>query len=102
MMSLGPQALAPATSRSRSHTPAPAATSTPSLPQFLTRFLKITIELEQHFLRDRIRLTSLLDAKYGSAYLQIRQALIIEEVFTQAQHIIPHLALHDVAAWAGI
>ncbi|KAJ6610244.1 hypothetical protein B0H10DRAFT_2293191 [Mycena sp. CBHHK59/15] len=59
--------------RSRSRTPAPAGII--SIPQFLT---------------------------YGGAYLKIRQALIIEDVWARAQGIIPALTVHDVAAWAGL
>ncbi|KAJ6616159.1 hypothetical protein B0H10DRAFT_1949366 [Mycena sp. CBHHK59/15] len=86
--------------RSRSRTPAPAGII--SIPQFLTSMLKTHSALDQNFLEDGSRLANLLVPRYGGAYLKIRQALIIEDVWARAQGIIPALTVHDVAAWAGL
>jgi hypothetical protein len=60
--------------------------------------------LEKRYLQDGYILASLLDSnnstKYGTAYVQIRQSLIIENIYVQGA--IPQLTLDDVAAWAGI
>ncbi|KAJ6609751.1 hypothetical protein B0H10DRAFT_2225656 [Mycena sp. CBHHK59/15] len=86
--------------RSRSRTPAPAGII--SIPQFVTSMLKTHSALDQNFLEDGSRLANLLVPRYGGAYLKIRQALIIEDVWARAQGIIPALTVHNVAAWAGL
>ncbi|KAJ6615346.1 hypothetical protein B0H10DRAFT_1949908 [Mycena sp. CBHHK59/15] len=86
--------------RSRSHTPAPMGTSESA--QTLAALLKIALVLDKHYLEDAFRLTILAEHTYGTAYLQIRQALIIERVFFAAKGNLSQLTLQDVAAWAGI
>ncbi|KAJ7872466.1 hypothetical protein B0H14DRAFT_3564635 [Mycena olivaceomarginata] len=89
-------------SRSRSHTPAPPAVPMPSIADVLSSILKTSLALDQHFLADGFRLAELLDSNYGTAYLQIRQALLIESVYSRGRALIAQLTSHDVAAWAGI
>ncbi|KAJ7429527.1 hypothetical protein B0H11DRAFT_2300484 [Mycena galericulata] len=85
-------------SRSRSNTPAPGMTQ----PPFLFSLLRITKALDERYTPDGDELHSLLEARYGTAYLQIRQALIIERVFTRAKTHVAKLTIDDVAAWAGL
>ncbi|KAJ7181958.1 hypothetical protein C8R46DRAFT_1313688 [Mycena filopes] len=67
---------------SRSQTPAvdPSSSSgdVVALPSFLPKLLKATLLLDKHFSNEGAELTALLKRGYKSAYLQIRQALVIE------------------------
>jgi hypothetical protein len=74
----------------------------PSIADVLSSILKTSLALDQHFLADGFRLAELLDSNYGTAYLQIRQALLIESVYSRGRALIAQLTSHDVAAWAGI
>ncbi|KAJ7809489.1 hypothetical protein B0H14DRAFT_2608072 [Mycena olivaceomarginata] len=88
-------------SRSRSHTLLHLRPM-PSMADVLSSILKTSLALDQHFLADGFRLAELLDSNYGTAYLQIRQALLIESVYSRGRALIAQLTSHDVAAWAGI
>ncbi|KAJ6526047.1 hypothetical protein B0H19DRAFT_1275906 [Mycena capillaripes] len=90
------------TGRSQSRTPAPTTISTPSFTFVLASVLRTSLALDRHFLEDGFQLASLLDRDYGTAYLQIRQALVIESVLRRSASAISQLKVHDVAAWAGI
>ncbi|KAJ7020089.1 hypothetical protein C8F04DRAFT_1403886 [Mycena alexandri] len=105
-----PRAIEHTNSRTRPSTPAvaaPSRTNTPAPPASIFRtglsnMLKKSTALDQHFLLDGFRLAALITPKFGAAYLQIRQAIIIENVYFQGVHLIPHLVSADVAAWAGL
>ncbi|KAJ6496442.1 hypothetical protein C8R45DRAFT_926943 [Mycena sanguinolenta] len=90
------------TRSSQSRTPAPAAISTPSFTFVLASVLRTSLALDRHFLEDGFQLASFLDRDYGTAYLQIRKALIIESVLRRSTPLISQLKVHDVAAWAGM
>ncbi|KAK7059293.1 hypothetical protein R3P38DRAFT_3522187 [Favolaschia claudopus] len=68
----------------RSHTPA----ATSSFSQFLSALRSNCTFLDRHFIAEASRLVKLGSAGYNTAYLHIRQVLIIQDV--------------DVAAWARI
>ncbi|KAJ6603844.1 hypothetical protein B0H10DRAFT_2195741 [Mycena sp. CBHHK59/15] len=85
--------------RSRSRTP---ASGTPQLSQFLPSLLRITRALDERYIEEADLLNSLRKDKYGSAYTQIRQTLVIEDIFPRAKRGLPGLTIDDVAAWAGI
>ncbi|KAJ6452102.1 hypothetical protein C8R45DRAFT_1113221 [Mycena sanguinolenta] len=90
------------TRSSQSRTPAPASISTPSFTFVLASVLRTSLALDRHFLEDGFQLASFLDRDYGTAFLQIRQALIIESVLRRSTPLISQLKVHDVAAWAGM
>ncbi|KAJ7904014.1 hypothetical protein B0H13DRAFT_1881949 [Mycena leptocephala] len=74
--------------RSRSRTPAgPRPSARSSVSSFLANLLKMTGASDQRFLEDGHSLAALVNinnvTKYGTAYLQIRQVLMIESVFSQ-------------------
>ncbi|KAJ7727572.1 hypothetical protein B0H16DRAFT_1470841 [Mycena metata] len=95
-----------ATSRTqgRSQTPAlPLATTSSGfipLATFLPGLLKATSRLDTEFLAEAHELTALRARGYGPAYLQIREALIIEKVLIRCGHML-NLDRPDVASWAG-
>ncbi|KAJ7737937.1 hypothetical protein B0H16DRAFT_1761913 [Mycena metata] len=84
---------------SRAHTPAPTISA---MRTALSNMLRKDTALDEHFLQDGFRVAALLTHKFGAAYLQIRQALILENVFFLGIKTIPHLAIGDVASWGGL
>ncbi|KAJ6538345.1 hypothetical protein DFH09DRAFT_1323867 [Mycena vulgaris] len=89
-------------SRSRSHTPYPVRGSTATHP--LAVLCKIITFLDTQYLAEGFELTTLSQRRFGAAYLQVRQALVIERVFATAREAHPEfpLTFQDVAAWAGL
>ncbi|KAJ6461825.1 hypothetical protein C8R47DRAFT_1202348 [Mycena vitilis] len=83
-----------------SHTPSPTGAST--VLQFLSTMLKTHSALDHRFQDEGFQLSRLSKPTYKGAYLKIRQTLIIENVFSRAQGIIPLITLFDVAGWAGL
>ncbi|KAJ7756659.1 hypothetical protein B0H16DRAFT_1721724 [Mycena metata] len=87
---------------SRSRTP--AHPSTPSEAQYLLTFrpklLRATVFLDEKFQPEAVDLAILREANYGSAYLQIREALIIEQIFRTCSN--RGLIRLDIAVWAGV
>ncbi|KAJ6568475.1 hypothetical protein B0H19DRAFT_1256238 [Mycena capillaripes] len=65
--------------------------------------MRTRIFLDKHFLTDGFRISALSEAGYSAAYLQIQQALIIEDITRRAHTLKPgEVSVDDVAAWAGI
>ncbi|KAJ7025219.1 hypothetical protein C8F04DRAFT_1129320 [Mycena alexandri] len=87
---------------SRSRTP--AHPSTPSEAQYLLTFLpkllRATVFLDEKLQPEAVDLAILREANYGSAYLQIREALIIEQIFRTCSN--RGLIRLDIAVWAGV
>ncbi|KAJ7756913.1 hypothetical protein B0H14DRAFT_2634968 [Mycena olivaceomarginata] len=69
---------------------------------FLSNLVRKSTALDKYFIQQAFHLTALLDANYGTAYLRIRQVLIIESVIREGQRFIPQLEQVDVTAWAGL
>ncbi|KAF8190356.1 hypothetical protein K438DRAFT_1971226 [Mycena galopus ATCC 62051] len=86
------------TAPSRAHTPTPTAGA---VRMGLLTMLRQSSALDRHFNAEGLQLTALLVPKFGTAYLHIRQALIIEDIFARGGSI-PHLTKADVTAWAGL
>ncbi|KAK7006534.1 hypothetical protein R3P38DRAFT_3213831 [Favolaschia claudopus] len=87
----------------RSHTPAATSTSGTTLRQFLSALRSNCTLLDQHFIAEAGRLVTLASAGYGTAYLHIRQVLVIQDVVRRASRLQSRTQWqHDVAAWAGI
>ncbi|KAJ7158952.1 hypothetical protein C8R46DRAFT_1224842 [Mycena filopes] len=84
---------------SRTQTPTP---STITIRAGLSNMLRKSSALDVLFSLEGFQLAALLTPNFGTAYLQIRQALIIEDVCVQGTGLIPQLTSADVSAWAGL
>ncbi|KAJ7032227.1 hypothetical protein C8F04DRAFT_1359434 [Mycena alexandri] len=99
-----PIILQPATGHQRrSDTPAPPTGNADSiaLAPFLPKLLRATVILDESFTTEGFQLTALLNSDYKSAYLQIRQALIINSIFLRRPASLFDLKRMDIALWAG-
>ncbi|KAJ7035164.1 hypothetical protein C8F04DRAFT_1233822 [Mycena alexandri] len=97
----------PTNTQARFTMPAPSRTNTPAPPLLtirtgLSKLLKKSTALDELFETDGFQLAALFTRKFGTAYLQIRQAIIIQDVLFCGEGLIPQLTIADVAAWAGI
>ncbi|KAJ7433785.1 hypothetical protein FB451DRAFT_1195883 [Mycena latifolia] len=89
-------------SRSRSHTPGPSRTSPAT--SALALLLKIGTVLDATYIADGFELSRLQQMGFGTAYLQVRQALIIEALAEKVKDSHPGVlcTFKDVTAWAGL
>ncbi|KAJ7231489.1 hypothetical protein C8J57DRAFT_1251045 [Mycena rebaudengoi] len=94
-----PRIQQPRTTTSRSLTP--AAAESPSSAN-LKEIQQICGFFDANYLAEGYALSKLSDMGFATAYLQIRQSLIIEDLLNRAKSLRPRTTLAEVATWAGI